>query len=451
MAGTIIEHRIAVARRGITSALIAAQLAVWSALTPAGPLESKLIGDGFDLPVFVTAPAGDDRLFIVEKGGQIKIMSGGAVLPAPFLDISVRNSGESGLLGMAFDPNFAAADPTTPGYRTFYVNYIHPTSGNTVVASYRVSGNPNVADASTATTILSVAQPAGQSNHKAGWIGFRPGEPDNLYIATGDGGGSNDPGNRAQNVSDNLGKILRVNVRADAFPSDPGRNYSIPADNPLVGQTGNDEIWAYGLRNPYRNSFDRVTGDFYIADVGQGAREELNFENADFAGGANYGWRPKEGAGDNPGVGDAWPANAVDPILDYGRSFGATIIGGYVVRGGHLGELEGAYLFGDYISDRIWAIRYDDSFIAITEALDVTDIFNPRDPGTGQRLITDLSSFGEDGFGRLYLVDYDGTIYAMVPEPGTWAMLLAALAPMIWVARRRRVRATPSAPCTTSA
>jgi hypothetical protein len=203
-----------------------------------------------------------------------------------------------------------------------------------------------------------------------------------------------------------------------------------------VGRAGNDEIWAYGVRNPYRNSFDRLTGDFYIADVGQGSREELDFEDADFAGGANYGWRAREGMVDNPGVDDSPPGNAVGPILDYGRSDGWTIIGGYVARGGNLGELEGAYLFGDNGNGRIWAIRYDGSFIDIAQALDVTDIFNP-----GRALISSLSSFGEDGFGRLYLVDYGGSIYAMVPEPATWAMLLAALLPVVWIARRRVVPA----------
>jgi len=437
-----------------TPAALAAALILYASAAAAA-VESKLVASDLNAPLFVTAPAGDSRLFIVEKGGQIKIKSGDSVLPTPFLNINVSTEGERGLLGLAFDPNFA--DPTKAGYGTFYVDYIHPISGNTVVASYQVSAtNPNLADLSTAKTILTVAQPLGRTNHKAGWIAFRPGEPDNLYIATGDGGSSNDPENRAQNLTDNLGKMLRVNVRADDFPSDAGRNYGIPADNPFVGRAGNDEIWAYGLRNPYRDSFDRLTGGLYIADVGQGAREELDFEAADFAGGANYGWRAQEGAISNPGVSDARPGNAVDPILDYGRSVGSTIIGGYVDRSGLLGELEGAYLFGDYGSDRIWAIRYDGSFLDIAQAQDVTDLFNPVDPATGQRRITSLSSFGEDGFGRLYLVDIEsGTIYAMVPEPATWAMLLAALLPAAWAARSRRAgRAhalTPSAPCTTSA
>jgi glucose/arabinose dehydrogenase len=437
-------------------AALAAALVLYASAAAAA-VESKLVASDLNAPLFVTAPVGDSRLFIVEKGGQIKIKAGDSVLPTPFLSINVSTAGEGGLLGLAFDPNFD--DPEKAGYGTFYVDYIHPISGNTVVASYKVSANPNVADLSTAKTILTVTQPQGRTNHKAGWIAFRPGEPDNLYIATGDGGSHDDPENRSQNLTDNLGKMLRVNVRADDFPSDAGRNYGIPADNPFVGVgvAGNDEIWAYGLRNPYRDSFDRLTGDLYIADVGQDTREELDFERADFAGGANYGWRAQEGTISNPGVPDARPGNAVDPILDYERSVGTTVIGGYVDRSGLLGDLEGAYLFGDYGSDQIWAIRYEGSFISIAQAMNVSDLFNPVvNPATGRRMITGLSSFGEDGFGRLYLVDIaSGTIYAMVPEPATWAMLLAALLPAAWVARRHRAgRAqapTPSAPCTISA
>jgi glucose/arabinose dehydrogenase len=447
MADTAIKDGGVLTRRRISSTLVAAQLVFWCGASVAGPLKSIPVASDLDAPVFVTAPAGDARLFIVEQGGTIKIKSGGSVLATPFLSIDVLCCGERGLLGMAFDPNFAASDPTTAGYRTFYVNYIHPTSGNTVVASYQVSANnPNVANPLSAKTVLTVAQPTGSNfgNHKAGWIGFRPDEPDNLYIATGDGGSGNDPGGRAQDLTNNLGKMLRVNVHVDGFPSDANRNYGIPADNPFLNVAGNDEIWAYGLRNPYRNSFDRLTGDLYIGDVGQSTREEVDFEDANSAGGTNYGWRAREGTEDNPGVGDGPPAGAVDPILDYGRSDGWTVIGGYVARGGNLAELEGAYLFGDNGNGRIWAIRYNGTFIDIAQALDVTDIFN-LDPSTGQPLISSLSSFGEDGFGRLYLVDIgSGTIYAMVPEPATWAMLLAALIPAFWIARRRAVPAVCS-------
>jgi glucose/arabinose dehydrogenase len=441
MITTNFEPLILLVRRRGTSALSSAALAVCAAST-AWALEIKeLATPGLNEPVFVTAPAGDHRLFVVEKGGQIKVMQGGVLLTTPFLNLNVGTLGERGLLGLAFDPNFA--DSTKTGYRTFYVDYIHPTTGSTVVASYRVSAaNPNVADLSTAKTVLTVTQPAGRANHKAGWIGFRKNEPDNLYIATGDGGARNDPDNRAQNVNDNLGKILRVNVRADDFPSDPDRNYAVPADNPFgkVGSVdipGNDEIWAYGLRNPFRNSFDRRTGDFYIADVGQDAIEEIDFVAAGAAGGKNFGWRGLEGRTGTGLPTDPPPTAPTPPILDYERKFGRTVIGGYVVHGLEWGVLDGAYVFGDFASGRIWAIRYKGSFIDMAQATEITDILNP-----GGDTIRGLSSFGEDGLGRLYLVDVSGgAIFAVVPEPGKWALLLVSLVPVISIARRRVARA----------
>ena len=204
---------------------------------------------------------------------------------------------------MAFDPGFATN-------RRFYVDYIDKTTLNTVVATYQASASqPNIADPATAQTVLTVAQPE-FANHKAGWIGFRPGENANLYIGTGDGGSANDPQNRAQNLNENLGKILRVDVSADRLPADPTRyGYGIPTGN-ITG--GNPEIYAYGLRNPYRDSFDRETGTFYIADVGQNQREEINIGAA----GANYGWRKFEGTHLNfPN--DPALANHTPPIFEY--------------------------------------------------------------------------------------------------------------------------------------
>ena len=231
--------------------------------------KTQIVASGFDRPLFATAPNGDPRLFVVEQGGLVKVMQNGVVLPTPFLDLSAKvdTTGERGLLGMAFDPSFETN-------RRFYVDYIDKTTLNTVVATYQASvSQPNIADAASAQNVLTVAQPA-FANHKAGWIGFRPGESANLYIATGDGGSANDPDNRAQNLNENLGKILRVDVAADHFPGDPTRyGYGIPTGN-ITG--GNPEIYAYGLRNPYRDSFDRETGTFYIADVGQNQREEIN-------------------------------------------------------------------------------------------------------------------------------------------------------------------------------
>ncbi|MES2708515.1 MAG: PQQ-dependent sugar dehydrogenase [Verrucomicrobiota bacterium] len=379
---------------------------------------------GFSQPLFVTAPEGDSRLFVVEKGGTVRVVQGGSTLPAPFLDLSssVSTAGEGGLLGLAFDPNYA-----TNG--RLYVNYIDSLTNSTVVARYTVSGDPNTVSAASGQTIISVAQPAGQTNHKAGWIGFRPGETANLYIATGDGGGSNDPGNRAQNLSDNLGKILRLDVSA------PGPGYTIPAGNPFAGATaGNDEIWAYGLRNPYRNSFDRQTGDFYIADVGQGAREEVNFEAAAAEGGNNYGWRAREGTGDNPGVGDAPPAGAVDPVYDYTHASqpagSASITGGYVYRGDAIPDLDGTYFHGDFVNGTIYTFSYDGA--TVTGLTDRSAELNaPTLLGPGS-----ISSFGEDGFGELYVVDIGGTVYKLVPEPT--AGLLACLSGSLLLLRRRR-------------
>ncbi|RZJ02990.1 MAG: cadherin, partial [Rubrivivax sp.] len=217
---------------------------------------TKISTDGaYDTPLFLTAPVGDSRLFVVEKGGVIKVQQGGAVSEWLNLSGQVDTAGERGLLGLAFDPGFSSNG-------RFYVDYIDATTKNTVVASY-TANSLGVVDPTSARTILTVAQPAGVSNHKAGWIGFSVADPGQLYIATGDGGGGNDPSNNAQNINSNLGKLLRVTPGTDG-------GYTVPANNPFVGTAGNDEIWAIGLRNPFRNSFDRQTGDLWIGDVGQG-------------------------------------------------------------------------------------------------------------------------------------------------------------------------------------
>jgi glucose/arabinose dehydrogenase len=368
------------------------------------------IGSGYTQPVFLTAPVGDSRLFVVEKGGLVKVQQGGSV--STWLDIStqVDTTGERGLLGLAFDPNF-----TSNG--RFYVDYIDKTTLNTVVASYTVNGSGAV-DMGSAKTILTVAQPAGRSNHKAGWIGFNAADPGHLYIATGDGGSSNDPDNNAQNLNSNLGKLLRVT---------PGANggYTVPADNPFVGVAGNDEIWAYGLRNPYRNSFDRQTGDLWIGDVGQGAREEVNFASAaaGLGRGANYGWRVREGTIATPGISDPTPPNLTEPLFDYGRDVGGTVIGGYVYRGADA-SLNGKYVFGDYVTGDIW------SYSGGTR----TELDSPF---AGFQ----LTSFGEGGDGSLYAVGIDGNIYllaAAVPEPTAALLLALGLAAGGLLTRRRR-------------
>jgi glucose/arabinose dehydrogenase len=381
------------------------------AAPPADALQAVLVGSGYTQPLLVTAPIGDNRLFVVEKGGLIRVQDGSTV--STFLDLRplVDSSGERGLLGLAFDPAYASNG-------RFYVDYIDATTRNTVVAAYTVSTpGASVADAGSARLVLTVPQPAGLSNHKAGWIGFSPADPGRLYIATGDGGGSNDPGNRAQNLADNLGKLLRV------VPL-PGGGYTVPADNPFAGAVaGNDEIWAYGLRNPFRNSFDRLTGDLWIGDVGQSLREEIDFAAAGSAGGVNYGWRAREGSIDNPAVGDAAPAGAVGPLFDYAHgTLGASVIGGHVYRGTGEPGLDGSYLFGDFVSGRIFTLRRSGS-----TAVDFTD--RTAELGTPFGGST-LASFGEDGHGNLYAVGLNGNIFRVasaVPEPGAWALLLAGL------------------------
>lgn len=368
------------------------------------------VGTGFDTPVFVAAPLGDSRLFVVEKAGQIKLLgdSGTAWLDLRSKVESGAND-ERGLLGLAFDPNFGSNN-------RFYVNYIDK-SLNTVVASYTVNSATGQVDMASERTIITVPQPAGRSNHKAGWIGFSVADPGNLYIATGDGGGANDPDNNGQNLSTNLGKLLRITPGADG-------GYTVPTNNPFVGVDGNDEIWAYGLRNPFRNSFDRQTGDLWLADVGQGAREEVNFASAasGLGRGANYGWRLREGMIETPGVGGPAPADAVDPLFDYGRSVGGTVIGGYVYHGVDA-SLDGKYVFGDFVNGKIW------SYSAGT----MTELASPFAGFT-------LTSFGEGGDGSLYAVGRDGNIYllaAAVPEP-TSALLLALGLTAFSLIRRRR-------------
>jgi glucose/arabinose dehydrogenase len=384
-------------------------------------LQTRIVASGLDHPLFATSPAGDSRLFIVEQGGLIKILQNGTVQPTPFLDLSgsVNTQGERGLLGMAFDPNFASN-------RRFYVDYIDRTSLNTVVATYQVSATqPNVADIASRQTVLTVQQPE-FNNHKAGWLGFRPGESRNLYIATGDGGLRDDPGNRAQNLSSNLGKILRVDVSSDRLPNDPTQyGYAIPDGN-ITG--GNPEIYAYGLRNPFRDSFDRENGTFYIGDVGQNAREEIDIGAA----GANYGWRRFEGTLVNfPN--DPQIPNHTPPIFEYNHTAdGGSVIGGYVYRGSEIPGLEGTYFFADFVNDKVMSFRFTGS--GITDLTDRTaELLSP----TG--ISGNISSFGEDASGNLYLISLNGQVgrIALIPEPASYAMMLAGMGLIgVWARRR---------------
>jgi len=373
-----------------------------------GAITVERVASGLNRPVYVVSPPQDyERLFLVEQHtGRIKILnlSTGQTDLSPFLEIpSLATRNEQGLLGLAFDPNYA-----DNGY--FYCNLTIASSGATELRRYRVSeDDPNRADPESRALIMTYAQPF--SNHNGGWIGFGP--DGYLYIASGDGGSGNDPGNRAQDLTNQkLGKLLRIDVVQDAFPQDDTRHYAIPPDNPFVGLAGDDEIWAFGLRNPWRCSFDRATGDLWIADVGQGQREELNIQAFDSIGGENYGWRMMEGTRCNRSS-DPLPCNdasLIPPIHEYAHTGapdgGFSITGGYVYRG-PIQALQGAYVFADYVSEQIWSLRYDGQ--TVTELINWTAHLRPE-----QGRIGEISSFGEDAAGNLYIVDLSGQIFRLL-------------------------------------
>ena len=357
-------------------------------------IEATRVATGLNQPLFAGAPPGDTgRLFIVEKEGLIKILDlhTGQVLATPFADLTaqVATDGEEGLLGLAFDPDFAQN-----GF--FYVDLVN-TNGDTEVRRYHVSADPNVADGASATKIITIDQP-NFSNHKGGWIGFGPDH--DLYIATGDGGSGGDPNGNGQNINVLLGKMLRIDVHGDDF-ADPNINYAIPTDNPFVGTSGADEIWAFGLRNPFRDGFDRALGTLFIGDVGQNKWEEIDIGQN----GGNYGWNIFEGPERfSPGT----PAGTlVDPIHSYDHSVGATVIGGYVYRGEGEG-LQGQYVFADFGTGHISTLHHVGTKWLLTDQTakihtNVGSINNP-------------ASFAEDGFGNLYVVDLGGQVFRLTPE-----------------------------------
>jgi len=339
---------------------------------------------GFTSPVEIAHPPADSRLFVVQQGGIIKVVnSNGTVNATPFLTLTtatISTGGERGLLGLAFHPNYA-----TNGY--FYVNYTRASDGATVIARYTVSGDPNVADAASATVLLTVSQPF--SNHNGGSIKF--GSDGYLYIGMGDGGSGGDPGNRAQNINENLGKMLRIDVNS-------GSPYGIPSNNPYVGVAGNDEVWAIGLRNPWKFSFNRLNGDLWIADVGQNAIEEVNKTTFPLPNTANYGWRCYEGnvAYDTSG-GCPTYANTVAPIAVYthGATGRCSITGGYFYTGSTYPNFANKYFFADYCTAEI---AWIDGSGTITWAYNA--------PST-------ITTFGEDKDGELYVAN-GGTIYKLI-------------------------------------
>ncbi len=337
---------------------------------------------GLDLPVDIqNAGDGSGRLFIVQKRGSILIFQNDQLLSRPFLDIGseVKSRGtEQGLLGLAFHPNYA-----TNG--TFFVYYID-LNGNSVVARFHVStDNPNRADPASEVDLFHMNQP--YANHNGGGLAFGP--DGYLYIGSGDGGSEGDPIRTGQNLQTQLGKLLRINV-------DNGDTASIPPDNPFIGRGWLPEIWAYGLRNPWRFSFDRLTGNLYIGDVGQDAWEEVDFVLAGTAGGLNFGWSYFEGT--HP-YQDEPPASATFtwPVTEYSHTDGCAVTGGYVYRGTALPEWQGIYFYGDYCSGNVWGLiqtsqdKWQSKFLFMTGAK--------------------ITTFGVDEAGEIYLSDYaTGTI-----------------------------------------
>jgi glucose/arabinose dehydrogenase len=356
----------------------------------AGQLRTVLVTGGLSSPLGVTnANDGSGRLFVVQRGGRVRVVKSRKLQPGYFLDVGSRitSGGEQGLLGLAFHPNFAAN-----GY--VYVYYTRASDGDIIVARLTANATRTFAPLTNEKLLLRIEHSA-HTNHNGGAMVFGP--DGYLYLGVGDGGGANDPDNNGQDKNSLLGKILRIDVNGTGHGIG-GVGYGIPADNPFVGTTGADEIWAWGMRNPWRLSFDRTTGNLFIGDVGQDRYEEVDRESASSAGGRNFGWDIMEGkhcrvAGCTP------PANDVLPVAEYTHSLGCSITGGYVYRGAHR-DLQGLYVFGDFCSGRIWTMAHDGSTITVR-----------RDTSLA------ISSFGEDESGELFVTDLNGALYRVIaPE-----------------------------------
>jgi glucose/arabinose dehydrogenase len=330
-------------------------------------------------PLALAVRSGDAGLYVAEKTGRVVVIRDGAVDPVPVLDLTgqVSLGGEQGLLGLAF----------APSGRYLYVNYTD-TNGDTHVTEYAIRGER--ADLASRRDVLVVEQP--YENHNGGNLVFGP--DGYLYIGLGDGGSGGDPQGNGQSLSALLGKMLRIAPRPDGE-----RAYGVPSDNPFVGRAqARPEIWAYGLRNPWRYSFDRETGDLWIGDVGQSAWEEVDLQPSGSSGGENYGWNRMEG--DHPYDGAEPPAEVARPVFEYSHDDGGcTVVGGYVYRGESIPELVGAYVFADLCLGRLEAIRVEDGRV------------------TGHRVlgpvVPNVSSFGEDARGELYAMSLGGAVYRL--------------------------------------
>ena len=415
-------------------------------------VEVQRILTGLEEPVWLAAPEGDDRLFVLERTGRILVYADGALLPDPFLDLSgiVDRGGdggpgnEGGLLGLAFAPDYAASG-------AFYVYYTITGSGGDVLTS-RLSrflvdaGDPDAALPGSEKVLREVGQPS--ANHNGGTILF--GSDDMLYWGLGDGGGQNDPDETGQDGDELLGKMLRLDV---AF-SDPDDDYAIPPDNPFVGPDGIlDEIWALGLRNPFRFSFDRLSGDLYIGDVGQNRIEEVDVQAASSPGGENYGWDVMEGTecfagGQNGTEPPCFDPSFTDPVFEYLHSdppgtacaSAGSITGGVVYRGTY-DELLGQYLFADFNCGGIWSFEWDGAGGIVPGSLvDRTDEFTPDESS-----IVAPVAFGEDGHGEVYVVALrfggtTGEVFQLVPEPASPWLLAVGAGVLALGGRRGRAR-----------
>jgi glucose/arabinose dehydrogenase len=363
---------------------------------PSGPPVGTGVGlqevvSGLSFPLYLTAPAADfTRLFVVEKTGRIRIVKDGLLLPDPFLDLSshVSTGGEQGLLGLAFDPDY-------PATGRFLVHYTG-LDGNTALSRFQVSADPDRADPASEQVIFTAIQPF--SNHNGGQVVFGP--DGFLYLGLGDGGASGDPNGNGQNLSEPLASILRLDVRS-------GDPYTVPPDNPFVGNPNAlPEVWSYGLRNPWRFSFDRANGDLYIADVGQNQREEVDVSTAAEGGGrgANYGWSIMEGSQCFGGAGCDQTGLTL-PVLEYSHQDGCSITGGYVYRGSAVPAIQGHYFYSDFCQRWVRSFRYADG-VAIEQTSWPSLV-------TGGAIV----SFGEDAAGEMYILEAEGRVLRIVPDP----------------------------------
>jgi len=378
-------------------------------------LSSELVVSGLTQPTNVTFDPDDaSRMYVIEKPGRIRLVEDGVVNPTPVLDLTsvVTSSTFGGMTGMALAPDFSSSG---------HVYVVYPTgpgaNGNRVeIARYTVdAGDPDVLDPSSRMDVMTVMNGFSSQFHIGGTLAFGP--DGYLYIPLGDGtttGGESTGGARSQSLTSYWGKMLRIDVTGDDFPEDAERNYAIPADNPFVGMGVLDEIWSFGLRNPFRVSFDRETGDLWIADVGLVQQEEIDVELSGHAGGRNYGWNCAEGTSCSTNANcDCSTGELTFPVHTYTRANGCSITGGVVYRGCAIDGMQGRYIYGDWCSGRVWSIAFDG-----VDAMDEVEHTMSLNAGTGVSAMDLITSFGEDPFGEVYITTEQGRVYKILPAGG---------------------------------